>query len=152
MSASPLLQDDGLFFVCSLIEQMGRMAHRPRPEVVRALGEERIAHVYELADAYHCVPLEQTALELIEETGLAQGDFDNVAACRYARPSSWDIGKVFKRLAAGIAAEQDLDAPAAVVAAFTSPVEPFIEDFNGAFYYEAPQNILLEHLIAVGAA
>ena len=26
------------------------------------------------------------------------GNFDNVAACGYAIPSHWDIGKVYKRL------------------------------------------------------
>lgn len=137
------------FFVCSLIEQIARMTKNVRADVVRALGVDCIARLYEFADTYHCEPIESVARRCIEEKSIDSGTFDNVAAARYAVPSVWDIGKVFKRLALGIAAHDGVGVPEAIVCAYTSFVANKIEDYNSAFYYDAPQNILNAYIYGV---
>ena len=139
-------QANDVFFACSLIEYLGRTTHNHRDDVARALGRERVAKLYDLADVYHCESIDAVAERFADEAGIVQGDFDDVAACRYAVPSHWDIGKVYKRLVLGIMAEQGLDAPDAILAAFGSGVSRAIEDFNSAFYYDNPHNILDAYL------
>lgn len=42
-----------LFFVCSLIEYIGRKTKNHRNVVVNAIGKDKLRHLYELADVYH---------------------------------------------------------------------------------------------------
>ena len=86
-----------LFFTCSLIEYIGRRMKRTRKEVTDYLGKDRIARIYEYADVFHCEPIEKVAAEFIEESGITEGNFDNVKECRYSVPDYWDIGEVYER-------------------------------------------------------
>lgn len=137
------------FFVCSLIEQIGRMTKNRRSDVVRALGMDRISHLYEFADTYHCELIEDVARRCIDKHAIKSGTFDNVAVARYAVPSVWDMGKVFKRLALGISAHDGVSVPEGIMRAFASFVADKIEDYNSAFYYDAPQNILNAYIYGV---
>ena len=42
-----------LFYTCSLIEYISRKTHNHPAAVANALGKERIAKIYDLADIYH---------------------------------------------------------------------------------------------------
>ena len=46
-------RENDLFFVCSLLEYIGRKTRNHRRVVVNALGIEKIRHLLELADIYH---------------------------------------------------------------------------------------------------
>ncbi len=131
-----------LFFTCSLIEYIARATKNRRCTVVDQLGEEIIDRVYRLADVYHSDNIERVSADLIEEAGISCGDYDNVGAARYAVPSYWDIGKVYKRLILGIAKEERIDVLDALFKAYHSFVAELIDDYNSSFYYEIPDNIL----------
>ena len=90
--------NSALFYTCSLIEFIGRKKKLKRSELVRIMGEKTIKCIYSYADVFHCEPIEKVADELIEESGMSEGDFDNVKACRYLVPDYWDIGEVYERL------------------------------------------------------
>ena len=74
------------------------------------------------------------------------GEFDNVASARYAVPSHWDIGKVYKRLILGAAKETSADTIETLLAVYNSFVSKKIDDYNSSFYYESPQYILNTYL------
>lgn len=131
-----------LFFTCSLIEYIARKTKNKRSVVVDALGSSTIAKIYELADVYHSDNLDTVSDDFIEKAEISTGDFDNVSAARYAVPSHWDIGKVYKRLILGIAKETGLSIVDALFEAYHSFVSDKIDDYNSSFYYDAPQNIL----------
>lgn len=135
-----------LFFTCSLIEYIGRKTKNKRVYVVDKLGKTAITKIYNLADVYHSDNIDRVADDFIECSGISQGAFDNVTSAKYAVPSHWDIGKVYKRLILGIAKERGLDIPDAIFEAYHSFVTDKIEDFNSSFYYDAPQNILNAYL------
>ena len=135
-------KDNDLFFTCSLIDYIARKTKNRRSAVVDALGKASIAKIYDLADVYHSDNLDTVSESFIEKAGLANGDFDNVASARYAVPSHWDIGKVYKRLILGIAREKELPIVDALFEAYHSFVSDKIDDYNSSFYYDAPQNIL----------
>ena len=135
-------QANNLFFTCSLIEYIARKTKNKRSDTVDALGRAAIEKIYDLADIYHSDNIETVSDDFIEKSGLAVGSYDNVSAAKYAVPSYWDIGKVYKRLILGIAAKKNLPIVEALFEAYHSFVSEKIDDYNSSFYYEAPQNIL----------
>ena len=135
-------KENDLFFTCSLIEYIARKTKNKRSAVANALGKTSIAKIYDLADIYHSDNIDRVSDDFIKEAGITAGTFDNVSAAKYAVPSHWDIGKVYKRLVLGIAREKGLNIIDALLAAYNSFVSGKIDDYNSSFYYEAPQNIL----------
>lgn len=135
-------KENDLFFTCSLIEYIARRTKNHRSSIVNALGKTLVSKIYDLADVYHSDNIERVSEDFIKVAMIEDGDFDNVAMAKYAVPSYWDIGKVYKRLILGIVREQNIDVIDALFAAYRSFVSEKIEDFNSSFYYDAPQNIL----------
>lgn len=135
-------RENDLFFTCSLIEYIARKTKNRRSAVANALGRTKIAKIYELADVYHSDNIDRVSEDFIKAAGITAGTFDNVSLAKYAVPSHWDIGKVYKRLVLGIAQERGLAIPDALLAAYNSFVSDKIDDYNSSFYYDAPGNIL----------
>lgn len=131
-----------LFFTCSLIDYIARKTKNRRVDVVDMLGRDNIQKIYELADVYHSDNLDAVSDSFIACADITPGSFDNVASARYAVPSHWDIGKVYKRLILGIVREKKTDVIDALMEAYHSFVSEKIDDYNSSFYYDAPQNIL----------
>ncbi len=57
--------------------------------------EVTIKHIYDFVDILHCELIAKVADEYIESCKLKTGNFDNIANCKYAVPSYWDIGRVY---------------------------------------------------------
>lgn len=131
-----------LFYTCSLIEYIARKTQNQRAVVANALGKERISKIYDLADVYHSDNIEQVSDDFISAASISIGQFDNIATAKYAIPSHWDIGKVYKRLILGIAKNKGIDVVDALFEAYNSFVSEKIQDYNSSFYYDSPQNIL----------
>lgn len=131
-----------LFYTCSLIEYIARKTQNQRSVVANALGKERISKIYDLADVYHSDNIEQVSDDFISAASISIGQFDNIATAKYAIPSHWDIGKVYKRLILGIAKNKGIDVVDALFDAYNSFVSEKIQDYNSSFYYDSPQNIL----------
>ena len=101
-------KDNDLFFTCSLIDYIARKTRNKRSDIVKALGQERLEKIYELADVYHSDNIDRVSDDFIEEAHISNGDFDNVGDCQYAIPSHWDIGKVYKRLIKRVSEENHI--------------------------------------------
>lgn len=71
-------QQNDLFYLCSLIEYMGRKTKNPRGIVVEALGVKELKHIYDFADVYHCENIEKVATELVEKHNIPTGNYDNI--------------------------------------------------------------------------
>lgn len=139
-------KSNDLFFVCSLIDYIARKTLNRRVDIVDALGRDRVAKMYDLADVYHSDNIDDVSSRFIEEARITTGSFDNVGECGYSIPTHWDIGKVYKRLILGIAKEKNIPIVEALFLAYHSFVSDKIDDYNSSFYYENPQNILLAYL------
>ncbi|MDR3142818.1 MAG: hypothetical protein LBU37_13990 [Tannerellaceae bacterium] len=131
-------EHNDLFFVCSLIEYIGRKTKNRRDVVVNAIGKEKLEHLYELADVYHSENIDKLSDELIEQHNIGTGAFDNVADGKYAIPTHWDIGKVYKRLIIDVAGKQSKKPVDALMEAYNSWLSPMLEDYNSSLYYESP--------------
>jgi hypothetical protein len=135
-------EDNDLFFVCALIEYIARQTRNLRKDIVNTLGRDVIAHYLELADVYHCEPLEKHCADLIEKYRIASGNFDNVALCQYAVPTHFDIAKVYKRLIIAVAAEKELPRIEVLLEIYNAWISPKIDDYNSSMYYENPDYLL----------
>lgn len=134
-------KDNDLFYTCSLIDYIARKTKNVRATVVNQLGKKRLEKIYDLADVYHCDNIERVADDFIEEAGIAVGSFDNVGDCRYAIPSHWDIGKVYKRLIKMIAEKENIETVDALIKAYNSFISAKIDDYNSSVYYDNPSYI-----------
>ena len=131
-------KDNDLFFTCALIDYIARKTKNTRAVVVNALGKEHLERIYELADVYHCDNIDRVSADFIEEAGIQAGTFDNVTDCKYAIPSHWDIGKVYKRLIKQVAKEENISIIEALIKVYNSFLSPKIDDYNSSMYYENP--------------
>ena len=134
-------KENDLFFTCRLIDYIARKTKNTRATVVEKLGRERLEKIYDLADVYHCDNIDRVSDDFIQEAGITTGTFDNVGECRYAIPTHWDIGKVYKRLIKQVAANEQIDVIDALMKVYRSFISPKIDDYNSSVYYENPSYI-----------
>ena len=134
-------KDNDLFYTCSLIDYISRKTKNIRSEVVNRLGKERLEKIYNLADVYHCDNIERVSDDFIEEANIKTGTFDNVGECRYASPSYWDIGKVYKRLIKQVVQSERIEPVEALIKVYNSFISEKIDDYNSSVYYENPSYI-----------
>jgi len=128
--------DNALFYVCSLIEFIGRKQKQKRSAVVKYLGHDIINRIYQYADVFHCEPIEKTADDFIARCSIPSGSFDNVAKCRYLIPDYWTIGEVYERLIEDIAAATGKDTLVLLEEIYSSWIDDAISDYNTDFYYQ----------------
>jgi hypothetical protein len=134
-------KNNDLFYTCSLIEYIARKTKNSPTVIVNALGKDKISNIYSIADIYHSDNIDRVSDDFISECGIQTGSFDNVAECRYAVPTHWDIGKVYKRLILKISETENTDVITALIKVFNSGIVPLIEDYNSSFYYDSPDAI-----------
>ena len=131
-------KDNDLFYTCSLIDYIARKTKNKRVAVVDALGKERIAKIYDLADIYHSDNIERVSDDFIEEAKISVGNFDDMGECQYAVPSHWDIGKVYKRIIKQVAEYENISVIDALIKVYNSFISEKIDDYNSSVYYENP--------------
>ena len=131
-------KDNDLFFTCSLIDYIARKTKNKRATVVQLLGKKRLEKIYDLADIYHSDNIERVSDDFIEEAHIPTGIFDNVGDCKYAIPTHWDIGKVYKRLIKNVAQEKHIGVIEALQMVYNSFISEKIDDYNSSVYYENP--------------
>lgn len=131
-------KENDLFFLCSLIEYIGRRTKNQRGLVVNSLGQKELQHVYDYADVYHCENIDKVSDELIEKHHITEGHYDNIANAHYAIPSHWDIGKVYQRLILDVAHATRSDVIETLMAVYNSWITRKIDNYNSSMYYENP--------------
>jgi len=147
---------NNLFFLCSLIEYIGRKTKNHRNVVANAIGKKNLQHILDLADVYHSENMDKLAFELTEKHNIENGIFDNIATAKYSIPTHWDIGKVYKRLIIdvnrrGVSHTPALSTPEkpiidTLLEVYNSWLSRKIEDFNGSVYYESPEYLFQSYL------
>ena len=132
--------DSALFYTCSLIEFMSRLRHLNRNVLVNLLGETIIGRIYRNSDVLHCEVIDSVADKFIELANIPEGDFDNVAACKYNIPDYWTIGAVYERLIEDVSDEINAKS---IMTVYNSWVSDAISNYNTDFYYQ-PRDYIRE--------
>lgn len=130
--------DSDLFFVCSLIEYIGRECKLKRREVVENLGTDVLNRIYKYAGTLHCEPIAKVANEYIKMKKIDRGEFDNVAKCRYEIPDYWIIGEVYGRLIEDVGDDNVIKS---VIFVYESWISDAISNYNTDFYYQSREYI-----------
>ncbi len=128
-----------LFYVCALIEYIGRKTKNHRSFIVEKLGIDGIERQLKDAGVNHCLSFEQVSDEITERYGIVNGDFDTVSSCRYSVPDPVDIGKLYATIIKD--KEKDEEKPLAIKKVFSSFISDFISNFNSDLYYQNPSYI-----------
>jgi len=139
-------KENDLFFVCSLIEFLGRKTKNKRDCIIAFLGDEELNRLYSLADVFHSEPFESLAVKLIAQKNIPDGDYDNAAACKYAVPTHFDMGKVYKRLILAVADRKNIDILSALKEVYASPFALKLNDYNSSLFYENPEYVFASYL------
>ena len=134
-------KDNDLFYTCSLIDYIARKTKNIRADIVNNLGKKNLEKIYDLADIYHCDNIESVSEEFIEKCNIRDGYFDNVGECKYAIPTYWDIGKVYKRLIKQVSENEEIPVIDALIKVYNSFISEKIDDYNSSVYYENPSYI-----------
>lgn len=137
---------NNLFFLCSLIEYIGRKTKNHRNVIVNAIGKDELQHIFDLADIYHSENIDKLTVELIEKHTINDGIFDNILSAEYSVPTHWDIGKVYKRLIIQIGKKENKPFIDVLIEVYNSWLSEKIEDFNGSIYYESPEYLFQSYL------
>ncbi len=140
---------NNLFFLCSLIEYIGRKTKNHRNVIVNAIGKNDLQHILDLADIYHNENMDKLTFDLIEKHNIKDGVFDNVLNAKYSIPTHWDIGKVHKRLIIDVSKKENKPLIEALIEVYNLWLSRKIEDFNSSIYYESPEYLFQSYLTGV---
>ncbi|MGN0730911.1 MAG: hypothetical protein ACI4MA_03260 [Treponema sp.] len=135
--------NNSLFYLCSLLEYVGRICKLQRSSLVAQLGKDNLIRLYKDADILHCEPIDKIANELISIYKIEKGGFDNVAACRYEVPDYWTIGEVYERLIEDICDDNE-DVTFIIetlINVYSSWIDSAISNFNTDFFYQSREYI-----------
>ncbi len=132
-------EQNNLFYVCSLIEFVGRKTKNRRGNVVAAMDDACLGHQLEYADVNHSLPFERVSDELISECGIKEGTFDTITGCRYSIPTVTSIGRVYSTL---IEETDEGDVGQSLRKVFGSFISDEISDFANGVYYQNPSYLL----------
>ncbi len=133
--------DNDLFYVCSLIEYIGRTQKQKRSAVVQLMGKDVIKRIYRYADVFHCEPIEKVADDFITRCNISTGEYDNVSKCRYEVPDYWTIGEVYERLIEDVSGEENV--VDVLLKVYGSWISDSISNYNSDLYYQ-PRDYLRE--------
>ena len=129
-------KENDLFYTCGLIEYMARQTHNTKKYIVDKLGIEKITHLYDLADIYHCQDKNQSMDEIMAGKGIERGNYDHVANARFEIPTHWDIGRVYTRLILALEAERRQDRMELLYDVLSSWFVEKLDNYNSSLYYE----------------
>jgi len=138
---------DNLYYVCSIIEFVGRKTKNRNSDVVKSLGKEGLSHQLEFADVNHCLSFDEVGDEIIADYGISMGNFDSVGDCEYEVPTETSIGGVYRDLILDVLKTDDSKETVGVmIEVFTSFISDEISDFNASTFYENPSYIYHSYL------
>ena len=130
------MNNNSLFFLCSLIEFIGRQQKQRRGRIVELLGENVIKRIYDYADVFHCEPIEKVADDFISRCQIPMDDYDNVKSCRYEVPDYWTIGEVYERLIEDLKKNSGKELIDCIKEVYASWINDAISNYNTDFYYQ----------------
>ena len=99
------------------------------------LRDSSIRRIYRYADTFHCEQIAKVSDDFIALCSMPEGDFDNVAQCRYAVPGYWDIGAVYARLIEDVS--DGSDPVAKLMEVYASWMSDALSRFNSDLFYQS---------------
>lgn len=128
-------EDNDLFFTCSLIEYIARKTQNKKKTIIEQLGKEGIEKIYQLAEIYHCEPIEKVGEEWIIKKNIQKGTYDPVSQCTSRIPTYFEMGKIYKSLIKKIDAQPNHYIET-LYSFLSSWLIEKLDNYNSSLYYE----------------
>lgn len=129
--------NDNIFYVCSLIEFIGRKTKNHRGDIVSKLTDDQLMNELEDATVNHSLSFEQVSDEWIERYEITMGNYDTITNCSFKIPSYTSIGKVYSTLILSVDKEND-SLIQSIRDVFSSFIIDEITYFESSVYYSNP--------------
>lgn len=118
-----MINNNALFYTCSLIEYISRQQKQKRSDIVHMLGKETIKRIYTHADVFHCEPIEKTADDFITRKNIPVGTFDNIMDCSGEIPDYWTVGEMHAREIENIVSDREISIEDAIMEVYKEESE-----------------------------
>lgn len=132
------VNENDLYFVCSMIERIARTIKQPNRYVVNRMGKKGLQEKLSVANVLHSENPEAVVQQWIEEYALENGDFDVTRtnpSLVTTIPTALQMGKVYTRLILSTLSRNE-DYADGILRVYNNPICEIIDDYNGSAYYE----------------
>lgn len=132
------VNENDLYFVCSMIERIARTIKQPNRYVVNRIGKKGLQEKLSVANVLHSENPEAVVQQWIEEYVLENGDFDVTRtnpSLVTTIPTALQMGKVYTRLVLSTLSRNE-DYADGILRVYNNPICEIIDDYNGSAYYE----------------
>ena len=136
-----LKQDEGMRYLCALIEHISRTFQIDNPTVVRTLGKANLQRIYDHAEVFHCELLEAVTDGWHSRVHFPTGNIDKVSACPYKVPSVWDIGMTYANLIASLP-KPPIDS---LMEVFESFLPEYLDNYRTAVFFRGDDFLRLSY-------
>lgn len=133
-----VINENDLYFVCSMIERTARKLKQPNRYIVNQMKKKGLEEKLSVANVLHSENPEAVVQQWIEEYGLVTGDFDitNVnPSLATTFPTVLQMGKVYARLILSTISHSE-DYADGILRVYNNPICEIIDDYNSSAYYE----------------
>lgn len=125
---------DDLYYLCYVIETLGRKTKNRRKTIVDALGRSNIEFIYKNAEVMHCESIDSVCYEFIEKCNIKDGNYDIELYCKEKPPRALSIGKLYSRLILSLLEDEE-DLIGKTIEVLSSWLVDDITNFNSSLYY-----------------
>lgn len=130
-------EKNNLYYLCSIVEYLGRKTNNKRDYIVSKLGRNTMEYIYTKADILHCDSIHSVCEEIIEDCNIEQGNYDINEYCYDKPPRALAIGKLYSKLIISLLEENNFeeDVIDKTIEVLSSWLVFKITNFNSSLYY-----------------
>lgn len=132
------IEENDLFFVCSMIERVARQLHQRNKYVVNTIGSDNLYHLLSVANVLHSENPLKVADDWIKDYNLKAGDFDITDIDRDLAeriPTALEMGSVYKRLILDTMTSKE-NYVDGIIRVYNNDLCKVIDNYNCSAFYE----------------
>lgn len=132
------IEENDLFFVCSMIERVARQLHQRNKYVVNTIGKDNLYHLLSVANVLHSENPLKVADDWIKDYNLKAGDFDITDIDRDLAeriPTALEMGSVYKRLILDTMTSKE-NYVDGIIRVYNNDLCKVIDNYNCSAFYE----------------
>lgn len=132
------IEENDLFFVCSMIERVARQLHQRNKYVVNTIGSDNLYHLLSVANVLHSENPLKVADDWIKDYNLKAGDFDITDIDKDLAeriPTALEMGSVYKRLILDTMTSKE-NYVDGIIRVYNNDLCKVIDNYNCSAFYE----------------
>ena len=130
-------EKDNLYYLCCIIESLGRITNNKRDYIVTKVGRKNIEYIYENAQVLHCESIQSVCQQIIEECNIENGSYNIDDYSIDEPPRTLAIGKLYSKLIIALLEENNYEDNVIdkTIEVLNSWLVFKITNFNSSLYY-----------------